>query len=98
MRRPASELKDDSDLGQIAVTVDVPRLDESAVQRALAAGQRRARELQATGLIWSAVLSCQGRYATVDAERQDQLPDDLPRSRAAPKLTFGGGPLGSVFA
>jgi ApbE superfamily uncharacterized protein (UPF0280 family) len=103
VRRPASELKDDSDLGQIPVTVDVPRLDENSVQRALAAGQRRARELQALGLIWSAVLSCQGRFATVDAERQEQLPDDLPRPRAATKLALGdgplrSGPLGSVFA
>ena len=66
-RRPACELKDDSDLGDIPVTVDVPQLDEASVLRALAAGQRRARELQALGLIWSAVLSCQGRYAMVDA-------------------------------
>jgi ApbE superfamily uncharacterized protein (UPF0280 family) len=91
VRLPACELKDDSDLGQIPVTVDVPRLDEASVQRALAAGERRARELQALGLIWSAVLSCQGRFACVDAERQNELPDEL--AKAAPHLS-----VGSVFA
>ena len=65
-RRPACELKDDSDLGAIPVTVDVPTLDPESVRRALAAGARSARELQMRGLIWSAVLVCQGQVQTVD--------------------------------
>jgi ApbE superfamily uncharacterized protein (UPF0280 family) len=69
VRVPACRLKDDSDLGEIPVTVDVPRLDERSVQLALAAGERRARELQALGLIWSAVLCCQGRFVMVEAGR-----------------------------
>ena len=69
-RRPACDLKDDSDLGELAVTVAVPELDEGAVRQALGAGRRRALELQASGLIWSAVLVCQGRFATCDAPRQ----------------------------
>jgi ApbE superfamily uncharacterized protein (UPF0280 family) len=64
-RRPASELKDDCDLADLPVTVDVPALDREAVQCALSAGARRARELQARGIVWSAVLVCQGRVLTV---------------------------------
>ena len=66
-RRPANQLKDDSDLGDIEVTVDVPLLEEAMVQRALQAGERRARELQREGLIHSAVLVCQHRLARVEA-------------------------------
>ena len=43
VRRPACELKDDSDLGDIPVTVDVPPLDAGAVRRAL----RRRRAARA---------------------------------------------------
>ena len=66
-RRPANQLKDDSDLGEIEVTVDVPPLEEATAQRALQAGERRARELQRDGLIHSAVLVCQHRLARVEA-------------------------------
>jgi ApbE superfamily uncharacterized protein (UPF0280 family) len=65
-RRPARELKDDSDLGELAVTVDVPALGEAAAQQALRAGLLRARQLQAADLIWSAVLVCQGWFVTTD--------------------------------
>ena len=65
-RRPACELKDDSDLGATPVTTDVPTLDPESVRLALAAGVRSARELQMRGLIWSAVLVCQGQVQTVD--------------------------------
>jgi ApbE superfamily uncharacterized protein (UPF0280 family) len=93
-RRPACEMKDDSDLGTLPVTVDVPPLDEATVQHALAAGQRRARELQALGLIWSAALSCQGRFALVEAERQAQVPQ---MQGSMPPLRHGQA-VGSVFA
>jgi ApbE superfamily uncharacterized protein (UPF0280 family) len=69
-RRPACDMKDDSDLGELPVTVNVPELGESTVRQALSAGRRRAFELQASGLIWSAVLVCQGRFATCDAQQQ----------------------------
>ncbi len=65
-RRPACELKDDSDLGAIPVTVDVPALDRESVRRALTAGMGAARDLQSRGLLWSAVLVCQGQVATAD--------------------------------
>jgi uncharacterized protein len=65
-RRPAREIKDDSDLGDLAVTVNVPALGEAAARQALRAGLVRARQLQAADLIWSAVLVCQGWFATTD--------------------------------
>ena len=68
-RRPANQLKDDSDLGDIAVTVGVPPLDEAQVVHALQAGERRARELQRDGLIHSAVLVCQHRVHRVESPR-----------------------------
>jgi ApbE superfamily uncharacterized protein (UPF0280 family) len=63
-RRPACELKDDSDLGAIPVTVDVPPLEPELVSRALHAGLKRAQTLRAAGLIWSAVLVCQKQFMT----------------------------------
>lgn len=73
VRRPARELRDDSDLGAIAVTVDVARLPSRVVRQALLCGLRRAQELRAAGLIWSAILVCQGQALTTDAAAA-QLP------------------------
>jgi ApbE superfamily uncharacterized protein (UPF0280 family) len=67
-RRPANQLKDDSDLGDIEVTVNVPALEKALVDQALRAGQRRARELQRDGLIHAAMLVCQDRFAGVEAQ------------------------------
>ncbi|MEO6409770.1 MAG: UPF0280 family protein [Burkholderiaceae bacterium] len=60
VRRPACELKDDSDLGAIPVTVDVPRLDATAVRAALLRGLAQAQGLQAEGLVEACALVCQG--------------------------------------
>jgi ApbE superfamily uncharacterized protein (UPF0280 family) len=65
-RAPASSLKDDSDLGDLPVTVHVPPLPHAQVQAALRAGLKRARALQSRGLIWSAALICQGRCARAE--------------------------------
>ena len=86
-RRPANELKDDTDLGDIEVTVDVPPLAADQVARALAAGQRRARELQRLGLIHSALLVCQHRALSVAVDAPG------PAGAAAAPTE-----LGSVFA
>ena len=67
VRRPACELKDDSDLGSLPVTVDVPRLDRETVQRALSSGRERAQTLHEHGLIWSCALVCQGMMALAGA-------------------------------
>ena len=66
VRRPACELKDDSDLGRLPVTVDVPPLEPALVRQALQAGLSRARALRAAGLIWSAALVCQNQLVSTD--------------------------------
>lgn len=60
VRRPARELRADSDLGDLPVTVGVGPLPASARAEALAQGEERARELQRQGLIWAAYLALQG--------------------------------------
>ncbi|MEO8807810.1 MAG: UPF0280 family protein [Burkholderiaceae bacterium] len=76
-RRPANQLKDDSDLGEIGVTVDVPPLEAAQVQQALRAGERRARELQREGLIHSAVLACQHHFVSVETPGPVAVPAEL---------------------
>jgi ApbE superfamily uncharacterized protein (UPF0280 family) len=58
-RAPAASRKDDSDLGQRLVTINVPPLPPALVLQALQAGLAKARALQEAGLIFSAVLVCQ---------------------------------------
>ncbi|GAA4358293.1 thiamine biosynthesis protein ApbE [Variovorax defluvii] len=65
-RRPANECKDDSDLGDIPVTVDVEALAPAQVQRALAAGVARAETLRRAGAIAGAMLVCQGQWRLVE--------------------------------
>jgi len=91
VRRPACELKDDSDLGAIPVTVDVPPLKRPAVETALRGGARRARELRAAGLVWSAALVCQGRLLTTDDDSIALLQNAHLHRGALPRV-------GSVFA
>jgi ApbE superfamily uncharacterized protein (UPF0280 family) len=64
-RAPACSLKDDSDLGERLVTVQVPALPAGMVAEALRRGARIAKSLQRAGLIHAAVLSCQGQMLTV---------------------------------
>ena len=90
VRRPAHEIKDDSDLGEMLVTVDVPALDAEQVQAALQSGARCARALQREGLIHTALLVCQHRAASVTpaaASAQIALREATSRDR-----------VGSVFA
>ena len=90
-RRPACDVKDDSDLGEIAVTVDVPALEPRLVRQALQAGLERAGELRAAGLIWSALLVCQKQVvATPHAAAEMQSPGS--------EFTLGNMQVGSVFA
>ena len=79
-RRPANQIKDDTDLGDIEVTVNVPPLEPALVERALQAGQRRARELQRAGLIHAAMLVCQDRFASVDAGAALAASGDIVRA------------------
>ena len=96
-RLPANECKDDSDLGNIPVTVDVAPLAPAQVQHALAAGVLRANALQRAGLIWSAALVCQGQWRVVQP-----LSSAVQGGHAALPPTFmqghAVGAVGSVFA
>ena len=84
VRRPASEIKDDSDLGDIEVTVAVPPLDAGLVEQALRRGGRRAGELRAAGLIWSAALVCQGQVlTTIDDDFVSRLVPGAPMERSS---------------
>ena len=93
-RLPANECKDDSDLGNIPVTVDVAPLAPTKVQHALAAGVLRATALQRTGLIWAAALVCQGQWRVVQP-----LSSGAQGEHAALPPTFTQDhAVGSVFA
>ena len=70
VRRPACSVKDDSDLGNRLVTVDVPPLPPRLIQRALAAGLACALTLRAKGLVSSAVMVCQNYRVTTDVVLQ----------------------------
>jgi hypothetical protein len=61
VRQPAHSLRDMTDLGDLAVTVDVPRLPARLVHQALQNGWQCARECQAQGLMAAAFLVCQGQ-------------------------------------
>ncbi len=87
-RRPANQCKDDSDLGDLPVTVNVARLAPAQVRRALDAGVVRALALQRAGLIASAVLVCQDQHRVVDP-----ICSDARISAALPEAF-----VGSVFA
>ena len=67
VRAPADTLKDDSDLGARLVTVDVPPLPPRLVAQALGAGLAEARSCVARGLIYSALLLLQGKFAETGA-------------------------------
>ena len=86
-RRPANELKDDSDLGELPVTVDVPLLPAEAVQVALERGLRRAHDLRRDGLIHSALLVCQQHVVRVEPASAIRVDTDTVAGR-----------VGSVFA
>jgi ApbE superfamily uncharacterized protein (UPF0280 family) len=65
LRIPASQLKDDTDLGNLLVTVDVPALAATARASALASGCLRAEALRDRGLIYAAALFLQGSVEVV---------------------------------
>lgn len=60
-RLPAHSVKDDSDLGDLPVTVSVAPLPENAIAEALNSGETEAMRLLQAGLIHGAVLLLQGQ-------------------------------------
>ena len=67
VRIPANQLKDNSDLGEMLVTVDVPALPQQLVGAAIEAGRLCAEQLLAQGLIDSAFICVQGMSVFVSA-------------------------------
>ncbi|MGF6595484.1 ApbE superfamily uncharacterized protein (UPF0280 family) [Paraburkholderia sp. GAS448] len=65
VRRPASSLKDESDLGDIPVTVDVPALPRPLIDVALERGAVEAARLFDLGLIEGAALFLQWRTRVI---------------------------------
>jgi len=67
LRRPACEVRDDSDLGDLPVTVAVDALPQEAIGSALAHGLAVARALRARGRIAHALLSLAGCWVDTAA-------------------------------
>lgn len=67
-RAPASSLKDDSDLGDLPVTVDVGELPRDEVSAALSKGAAKAATVLQRGLIHGAVLVLRGQMEVVGLE------------------------------
>jgi uncharacterized protein len=67
VRCPANELQPDSDLGTRLVTRDVGAIRESEIDDALRAGEKRAQQLLAAGLIEGAALRLLGEMAVAGA-------------------------------
>jgi ApbE superfamily uncharacterized protein (UPF0280 family) len=68
MREPASHLKDDTDLGDRLVTVEVGPLPPAKIEGALDAGQAHALQLFTVGAISGAVICLQRRVRIVGEE------------------------------
>jgi ApbE superfamily uncharacterized protein (UPF0280 family) len=68
VRRPARALKEDSDLGELPVTVAVGPLPPATVRAALDSGAAVAARLRARGLIRAAYLGLQQQTITVAPE------------------------------
>lgn len=65
-RRPANVYREDSDLGERLVTIQVPPLAPEQIRRALDAGEARARALQPRGLVWAVLMVCQEQWRHVE--------------------------------
>ena len=70
-RMPARAVKEDSDLGELPVTVEVGELPRDAVRCALANGLAVARRMQDGGLIDAAYLALQGEALTAAMPLQE---------------------------
>jgi len=67
-RLPAREVKEDSDLGELPVTVEVGPLPKATVRTALAAGAAAAQSMRGRGLIRAAYLALQNQTTAVVPE------------------------------
>ena len=98
VRAPANTLRDDSDLGELLATVQVPTLPRSTVEQALAAGAAFARHEIAAGRVRAACLCLQGEVRMLDAPGAPGA-DNAHAARAAPPgRGVGAWPHGSARA
>lgn len=95
VRKPAIDCKDNSDLGTLRVTVDVPTLPPELVAAALARGAACAQALQKAGRIHAAILVCQRQAQTVQPLCSVQAGAPVTNAAQRPSGTLA---LGSVFA
>jgi ApbE superfamily uncharacterized protein (UPF0280 family) len=79
VRVPAEQLKDDTDLGSLPVTVDVPLLPAGAIATALACGRTEAEYWRERGVIYAAALFLQGQVEVVLPRTTRSLPRPVPR-------------------
>jgi ApbE superfamily uncharacterized protein (UPF0280 family) len=88
-RAPASSLRDDTDLGERLVTVDVPPLPRPLVEKALDSGAARAEEEVAAGRALGAALCLQGGVrlcpAAAGFDTLQRRPGGVPVAAAAPR-------------
>jgi uncharacterized protein len=82
VRVPAEQLKDDTDLGTLPVTVDVPALPTGAIATALESGRAEAEYWRERGVIYAAALFLQGQVEVVLPRTTGALP------RPAPTVAF----------
>ncbi len=71
-KRPASELKDDSDLGSMPVTIGVPELPDFMISEALNKGVKTARKFINMGIIETAYLSLQKQTLVVEKNNNEK--------------------------
>ena len=67
-RLPAQAVKDDSDLGDLLVTVNVGQLTDGQRRRAISNGAARAREILSKNLIVAAYIQLQGEMLVVGGQ------------------------------
>lgn len=79
-RLPARVVRDDSDLGDLPVTVAVGSLPPEAIETALESGMHTARRLQRSGLIHAACLRLQGEVRVLTPVHVGEVHDGEGRA------------------
>ncbi len=83
-RLPAREVVDDSDLGDLPVTVEVGDLPAPAIEAALAAGAAEAERMRTAGLIEAAVLLLRGSHRIAGKEKIHHGDTETQRKEGRP--------------
>ncbi len=97
VRAPANTVRDDSDLHNLLVTVDVPELPPALVSLALARGADFAEREIAAGRVFAAALTLQGRVRRCEAQvfHWSQLEASGPILKPTPLLPAHAAPAGA---